>query len=451
MASPLPSFAIRLLILSTTCFLPLLVRGKQGFSIDLIHRDSPKSPLSVPDSTPPSRLKAAADRSFIRASYFLYSIQNIPSSLSSATNNLNSEIRPDSFEYLMRIYVGSPPEPFLAIADTGSDLIWIQCKPCKYCFNQTNPDNFDPQASSTYKKITCDADICLALSGNSCDSNHECAYNYNYAGGFSVNGSLASETLSLDSTGGRLVPIPSIMFGCTHYSKGTFVDNGAGLVGLGGGRLSLIQQLGSAIESKFSYCLPSFDIDSATSRLHFGSNAVVHGYNSVTTPLIPGFPDTFYFLSLDRISVEGQGSVRVSTTMPDAVNQGNIIIDSGTTLTLIDEDTLKSVEKKVASSVSFPRVVDPIKVFGLCFNVSGAGDDAKFPAITFEFSGGAPVVLPRANSFFEVDNSTMCLGFVSSKGFGVNIFGNIAQQNFHIGYDLRSMELTIAPADCANL
>ncbi|KAL0913483.1 hypothetical protein M5K25_016947 [Dendrobium thyrsiflorum] len=458
MVSSIPSLAISLLIiLSTTGFLPLSVYGTGGFSVDLIHRDSPRSPLSDSSSTPSSRFKSAVERSFSRANYFRNAMQqNTPSfsaSSPSASENLYSGITANGSEYLMSFYVGSPAKEVIAIVDTGSDLIWIQCKPCKECYPQKIP-LFDPQASSTYKVISCKADSCPALPSESCSHGSECEYTYAYADGSFVDGFLSTETLSFDSTGGRRVQVPSTLFGCTHHSNGTFSD-GSGLVGLGGGQLSLIRQLGSSIESKFSYCLPSLAQSSATTRLNFGSSAVVSGSNSVTTPLIPGKPDTFYFLHLDQISVDGQGSVLVNPSMQAAVNahQGNIIIDSGTTFTFIDNETLQSVAKNLARSVSFPQVADPNGLFSLCLNVSGSGDNDKLPNITFHFSGGAPVVLPDDNTFVEVAENTVCLALLPSEfdGIGVNIFGNIAQQNFHIGYDLSAMQLTIAPADCANM
>ncbi|KAI0500295.1 hypothetical protein KFK09_018507 [Dendrobium nobile] len=449
------SLAISLLILSTTSFLPLSAYGAGGFSVDLIHRDSPRSPLSDSSSTPSSRLKAAIERSFSRANYFGNAIQrNIPSvfaSSPSASDNLYSGISSNSSEYLMSFYVGSPAKEVLAIADTGSDLIWIQCKPCEQCYPQTIP-LFDPQASSTYKVVSCKADFCSALSRESCGKKSECEYTYAYGDGSFVDGFLSTETLSFDSTSGRRVQVPSTLFGCTHLSNGTFSD-GSGIVGLGGGQLSLIRQLGSSIESKFSYCLPAMSQSSATSRLNFGSSGFVSGSNSISTPLISGNPDTFYFLHLDQISVGAQGSVLVNPSMKAAINahQGNIIIDSGTPLTFIDNETLQSVANKVASSVSFPKVADPNGVFNLCLDVSGSGGDAKLPDITFHFSGGAPVVLHEYNTFVEVAENTLCLALISSDHLGVNIFGNIAQQNFHIGYDLRAMKLTVAPADCANM
>ncbi|KAK8941057.1 Aspartic proteinase CDR1 [Platanthera zijinensis] len=333
----------------------------------------------------------------------------------------------------MSFYLGSPAEKIVAIADTGSDLIWIQCKPCDECYHQKAP-LFDPQASSTYKVVSCNTDSCSALPQGSCGSASQCEYNYKYGDGSFVDGFLSSETISFDTTGGRRVQFPKSLFGCTHSSKGTFDENDAGLVGLGGGQLSLIRQLGSAIDNKFSYCLPS-DQTNAKSSLNFGSSAVISGSNAV--------------LNLEQISVAGQGAVSVKQASPGRA--GNIIIDSGTTLTLIDDDTLQSVESKVKSSVDLKQVTDPSGDFSLCFDVSGAGGNVKFPDITLHFSGGAPVVLHQSNAFVHSAQNTLCLALISSGRIGINIFGNVAQQNFNIGYDLGAMTLTLAPTDCANL
>ncbi|KAK8947137.1 Aspartic proteinase CDR1 [Platanthera zijinensis] len=260
----------------------------------------------------------------------------------------------------MSLYPGSPVEEFLVIADTGSDLIWVQCKPCEECYPQKAP-LFDPHASSTYKVISCNTDSCSSLPQTSCGEGSRCEYKYGYGDGSLVDGFLSSETLSFDPTGGRHIQIPSTLFGCTHQSNGTFSKNGVGLVGLGGGKLSLIRQLGSAIESKLSYCLPSSSQVSATSRLNFGASADVSSSNAITSPLIAGFPSTFYFLSLEEVSVDGQGAVKVKSGMQigNHTEEGNIINDSGTTLTLVDDETLKSIRRKSRASVKLPQVRDP--------------------------------------------------------------------------------------------
>ncbi|KAL5850130.1 hypothetical protein ACOSQ4_008143 [Xanthoceras sorbifolium] len=53
-------------------------------------------------------------------------------------------------EYYAIVDIGTPGQSVYVILDTGSDITWIQCKPCSVqCFKQPGPI-FDPSKSSTY-------------------------------------------------------------------------------------------------------------------------------------------------------------------------------------------------------------------------------------------------------------------------------------------------------------
>ena len=108
------------------CSLSLIEASNDGFSVELMHRDSPKSPFYDPSETPQQRLANTLRRSINRVNHFR------PTS-SFSTNAVDSEIVPDSGEYLMQYAVGTPPVKVFGIADTGSDLTWLQCAPCTEC------------------------------------------------------------------------------------------------------------------------------------------------------------------------------------------------------------------------------------------------------------------------------------------------------------------------------
>ncbi|CAN1176540.1 Aspartic proteinase CDR1 [Linum perenne] len=148
----------------------------------------------------------------------------------------------------MNITLGTPPFQILAIANTGSDVVWTQCKHCPSCYVQNAP-LFDPASSGTY----------------------------------------------------QTVPFLKTLIRCGHNNAGTFSANEPGIVRLGGGSTSLVTQIGSSIGYKFSYCLVKLGEDKLTSMMSFGENAVVSG---VSTPLFsdPTRP-TFYFLNLEGVSV----------------------------------------------------------------------------------------------------------------------------------------------------
>ena len=105
--------------------------------MDLVHRDSPKSPLYNHSLTPSQCVATALNRPLQWYDYFKSGL---------------ASIIPNHGEFLMKLSFGKPPVEMLVIVDTGSDLTWIQCEPCTNCFKQ-NFTIFSPNKSSTYKVI----------------------------------------------------------------------------------------------------------------------------------------------------------------------------------------------------------------------------------------------------------------------------------------------------------
>lgn len=127
----------------------------------------------------------------------------------------------------------------------------------------------------------------------------------------------------------------------------------------------------------------------------------------------------------------------------------NIIIDSGTTFTYLPNDFYNKLESIVADIVSLKRVAYPYPGHylksSLCFE--GSLDTLKVPVITAHFRG-ADVTLNSFHTFRPMNNRVVCFSFASSKDFGINIFGNMAQQNFLVGYDLQKKIVSFKPTDC---
>ncbi|XXG43929.1 hypothetical protein AAC387_Pa01g3850 [Persea americana] len=405
-----------------------------GFSIDLIHRDSPRSPFYNPFETLSDRMSRAIRRSNSRIDYF-------HSTISTTSTDISSKVLPNSGSYLMTISLGTPPVQILAIADTGSDLIWTQCSPCESCYDQDAP-LFDPTNSSTYVDLSCNSNPCSALPKHSCNSDNTCQYSYGYGDKSFTIGALASETLSLSTSAtgsGSRVEFPKVAFGCGHNNGGTFNSHGAGLVGLGGGSLSLISQLSSSVDGKFAYCLVPLNENKASSRMDFGDSAVVSGNGAVSTPLISKQGhETFFYLTLEKISV---GDKIVS--LPQ-IGRGNIIIDSGSTLTYLPTSVYQELLSVLKAAINLPSAQDPSGELELCYQF---GTGANVPEVKFGFDG-AEVVLGALNTFIQEDPDVACAAFKATES--QSIFGNIAQQNFKIGYDLQNMKVAFQPTDCAN-
>ncbi|KAK4488670.1 hypothetical protein RD792_004441 [Penstemon davidsonii] len=354
-----------------------------------------------------------------------------------------SQIVSDSGEYIMSYSIGTPAIPSLGIADTGSDIIWTQCKPCSQCFNQTLPF-FEPKKSSTYKTIPCSSDSCKTLPEATCNrKNKTCLFTELYGDGSFANGDVATDTLTLGSTTKGIVSVPNVVFGCANRNGGIFTAGESGIVGLGAGKVSLVSQLGSSIQGKFSYCLVSPSSSAKkTSKLNFGDNALVFGEGLVTTPMISNLPDSYYYLTLEGISI-GNQRLAVSDD-PKEVIQRNIIIDSGTTLTFIPEKLLEKLENALDKVLKLKRVSDPEKKLNVCYF---SKTDIKFSEFVVHFKG-ADVKLNPENFLLRKSNDSVCLTFVTDN---FSIYGNLAQMNFLVGYDLVKQTVSFKPTDCSKL
>uniref|UniRef100_A0A0E0JEV0 Peptidase A1 domain-containing protein n=1 Tax=Oryza punctata TaxID=4537 RepID=A0A0E0JEV0_ORYPU len=420
-----------------------------GFSVEFIHRDSPWSPFHDPALTAHGRVLAAARRSMARAIALAGSASG-----GGAADDVVSKVVSRSFEYLMAVNIGSPPRSMLAIADTGSDLVWVKCKKGSNDTSTAEPAaptpvaQFDTSRSSTYGRVNCQTNACEALGRASCDDESNCLYLYAYGDGSNTTGVLSTETFTFDDGGAgrpRQVRVDGVKFGCSTATAGSFPADG--LVGLGSGAVSLVTQLGDAasLGRRFSYCLVPHSVNSS-SALNFGALANVSEPGAASTPLVAGDVDTYYTVVLDSVKVGKK------TVAPAASSR--IIVDSGTTLTFLDASLMGPLVDELSRRITLPPVQSPDGLLQLCYDVSDGREVAaageSIPDVTLQFGGGAAVALKAENTFVMVQEGTLCLAIVATtEQQPVSILGNLAQQNIHVGYDLDAGTVTFAAADCA--
>ncbi|PWA44959.1 eukaryotic aspartyl protease family protein [Artemisia annua] len=399
-----------------------------GFSLDLIDRDSPQSPLYNPTYAQFDRLKEALRRSTSRASHL-----SKRAGFSSNNASFNANISAGLGEYLMSIKIGTPPVKVVGVVDTAVDLTWAQCKPCVHCYKQVGP-LLVPSNSSTYRALSCQSKGCKALDKHQlpCDSSNKCRYETGY-----VKGNLAVDTFWFGST-----PVKNVIFGCGHDNEGAFEENASGVIGLGGGPVSIIKQLDSAIKGKFSYCLIPYSNNNTnqTSKIHFGTHANIAGPNVVSTPLIKKDPSTFYYLTLESMLV---GKHNVSTQFPLSPKEGNIIIDSNTLVTSVPDEFYTDLINAITKVIGNGIVQEGPVSFEYCYKNLNLD---RVPSVTFRFTG-ADVVVPPENMFLEIEKGVSCLTLFSSLGLSA-IFGNLSQRNMLVGYDLVNRKVSFKPTDC---
>lgn len=413
---------------------------------ELIHREySPKSPLYSPSLNQWERLANSLQRSHHRANY---RFKRTSSDKDGGTGQ--SELFPSGGEYLMNISVGSPPMSTIGIMDTGSDLSWTQCKPCKRCFKQQGP-LFDSQNSPTYKPFPCNAKECKYLRKDGfCDKKKQlCGYNYTYGDNSFTIGNLALETFTLFSSQGNPISFPRIAFGCGFNNGGIFSGVESGIIGLGNGQLSLVSQMSSSINGKFSYCLvPVSSQSKHSSKMTFGGAGLPSGHSTVSTPLLLNGTENYYYLALEGISVgKKKFDINNNSLARNSSNafMGNIMIDSGTMLTQLPTKLYNSLEQEMRHSIHLELTKDPNQFSNLCYKTKS--DDIGAPTVVFHFDG-ADVTLKTFNTFLRVNENVLCLAFVPTDD--LPIYGNVAQMDFLVDCDLKEKVLSFQPTDCAS-
>ncbi|KAM5561530.1 aspartic proteinase CDR1-like [Rosa sericea] len=367
----------------------------------------------------------------------------------------------------MKLSVGTPPSDIYVVADTGSDLMWTQCKPCNTCY-KTKYTMFDPRKSSTYRNITCSEKECRFIddykpssqSPSFCSKHPTimCAFNMTYADSTSTIGVLAKETVTLTSRTGEVVTLEDIVFGCGYLNHVEHVSTGneMGIIGLGRGPLSFVSQIAPHVGgNKFSYCLvPMHSDPKFESKIHFGNGSEVLGEGVVSTPLLD--VKYGYTVVVEGISIGNEFVSFNSTVKP--LKKFKMVVDSGTSIGHLPRDIWdrvitqlnKTLDPELEPSIVYDATQD--KTHYLSFNSMTIPDE---PKVAFHFMGGGKVELMAEQIFIkspQEENKVYfgigCMDDFSDVDFGV--FGANLQGNLMIGYDLDRNVASFKPTNCLN-
>ncbi|XP_062192296.1 aspartyl protease family protein At5g10770-like [Phragmites australis] len=369
---------------------------------------------------------------------------------------LFSGIRFQTLNYVATIVLGGSSGAaanLTVIVDTGSDLTWVQCKPCSACYAQRDP-LFDPAGSATYAAVPCNASACAAslkaATGmpGSCattgGTSEKCYYALAYGDGSFSRGVLAMDTVGL----GR-ASLDSFVFGCGLSNRGLFGGT-AGLMGLGRTELSLVSQTASRFGGVFSYCLPATTTGNASGSLSLGGDT--SSYRN-TTPIAytrmiadPAQPP-FYFLNVTGAAV---GRTPVAA---QGLGASNVLIDSGTVITRLAPSVYRAVRAEFTrqfGAAGYPAAPG-FSILDTCYDLTGH-DEVKVPLLTLRLEGGAEMTVDAAGMLFVVrkDGSQVCLAMASlSYEDQTPIIGNYQQKNKRVVYDTVGSKLGFADEDCS--
>ncbi|WOL19461.1 aspartyl protease family protein [Canna indica] len=399
------------------------VNGSNHTFLPLAHKHGPCSPF---ETKKPLSLEEALLRDQIRVK-FIRGRSGSSSSTKSQFYDSKASVstRYSAGEYVITVGFGTPRQEQTVTMDTGSDLSWIQCRPCSVCYSQQDPI-FDPSQSSSYAAMPCSSSDCNRPR-SSCASS--CAYGITYGDGSTTSGVYSYETLTLSPSD----VIRNFIFGCGVDNEGLFQDN-AGIVGLGRGRRSLVSQTVRLYGGVFSYCLPP---PSATGYLKLGGADAAP--NAVYTRLLTSSnKPSFYFVDLVGISVAGE-QLDIS---PSVFASRGTVLDSGTVITRLPAAAYQALRSAFRSYMAEYPPSPPIAILDTCYDFSGY-KTVTVPRVALHFGGGVAVDLDVSGIFTHG-----CLAFAGFEGNGFGIIGNVQQRTFEVVYDVGNGRIGFAPRAC---
>ncbi|TYH17824.1 hypothetical protein ES288_A05G221400v1 [Gossypium darwinii] len=318
------------------------------------------------------------------------------SKLSGSTPNARLRLYDDLLSngyHTARLWIGSPPQEFALIVDTGSTVTYVPCSSCSHCGNHQD-SRFQPEMSSTYQPVKCNP------SCNCDDEQKQCTYHRRYAEMSSSSGVLGEDLVSFGNES-ELMPQRAV-FGCENVEIGDLYNQRAdGIMGLGRGRLSIMDQLVDKgfIGDSFSLCYGGMDVD---------GGAMVLGKITPPPDMVFSHSDPFrspyYNIEMKEIHVAGK-----RLELPDGAFDGRhgTVLDSGTTYAYFRRDAFAAFRDAILSAVHFlKRIPGPDPNYNdICF--TGAGRDVSqlpkiFPLVEMVFNNGKKLLLSPENYLFRV-------------------------------------------------
>lgn len=325
-----------------------------------------------------------------------------------------------------------------------------------------------------------------------CDK-HSCPPFYYAYGDGSFVARLYTDKLEIPMSSPPSLVIRNFTFGCAHESLGEPI----GVAGFGRGALSLPAQLADFsphLGTQFSYCLVSHSFD--TDRVRQPSPLILGRVDSslgvnkakrvagaprivddfAYTPMLDNSKHPYYYyVGLEAITVGNQRlPAPESMKRIDGKGDGGMVVDSGTTYSMLPEKLYKSVVsefgKWIKSGYKRARPVEDRTGLSPCFYVDHSPSNKgvlSVPQMVFHFGGNSnsSVVMPRKNYFYEFidggDDGKMkrkvgCMtlmnaGYFPDSGGPAGLLGNYQQQGLEVVYDLLKKRVGFARRKCASL
>ncbi|XP_062181528.1 aspartic proteinase NANA, chloroplast-like [Phragmites australis] len=352
-------------------------------------------------------------------------------------------------QYLVRLLVGTPAQQFLLVADTGSDLTWVKCRGPDGASPRGNV--FRPADSKSWAPIPCSSDTCkldVPFSLANCSKPASpCTYDYRYKeSSASARGVVGTDSATITLSGGRKsATLQGVVLGCTTSHVGQSFRATDGVISLGNSKISFASRAAARFGGRFSYCLVDHLAPrNATGYLTFGPGPETPRSQ---TPLLLDPEMPFYGVTVQSILVAGK-ALAIPGEVWDVKKGGGVILDSGTTLTILATPAYKAVVAELSKHLAgVPKV--SFGPFEHCYNWTARRPGApEIPKLAVQFAGSARFEPPAKSYVIDVKPGVKCIGFQEGEWPGVSVFGNILQQEHLWEFDLKNRMVRFKQTTC---
>ncbi|ORY47646.1 acid protease [Rhizoclosmatium globosum] len=362
-----------------------------------------------------------------------------------ASNPASSQRRQSEFEvnlahvrkgsFFTSITLGTPPQPFNIVVDTGSDRLWVPSVGCSSC--PSSGHKYNAAASSSFTNATTSSTHAVMTYGSG-----------------TVNGTLATDTVVWGPS-----TIPNMFFyvvdsqdSTMAYHMSRFGDGIMGFVFAGGldgpnHRDSVLYRMASQNQvphSVFSLWLNQSSVYDANELDPYGGWIILGGadnhlYNG-NFSFVPVSSASSYYWDITVTGISVAGSPVIAPSLAT-----NAIVDSGTSIILIDSTTLtKLVQSLSGSQPSSFQFIPQYGVYTVQCQFAAALPDISFvvgKGVTLSFSASDYITYDADT----LENSNVCELSIRASG-GEWILGSPFLYKYYTVFDLKNKQIGFAHA-----
>ncbi|MED6111387.1 hypothetical protein PIB30_051913 [Stylosanthes scabra] len=342
--------------------------------------------------------------------------------------------------YTVKVAIGNLPKLYDLDIDSGSDLTWVQSKPCESCTPGSQYYPYNPK-----NNIPCNDPLCVALNKNCHPPTGPCTYTFKYGYGESSSGILVRDFISFRFDNGSILR-PSLVFGSgvdqkpseRHHFSHVKTD---GVFGLGNGKASILSQLSSLgyIRNFFGHCLSS----KGGGRLFLG-NDKTSSKSLVWTPMLKS--------QSSNIDHYRAGPVDLLFNRKQIVKGVEVFFDTGCTYTYLNQKAYKALFDLINSDLG-EKLQRTNSTRLICWK--GQNIFRYFKNIVLHFrKTNSEFILTPESYLIVPDPYNTCLGILDASKEGlrrdINIIGDISLQDKLVVYDNEKMQIGWSPDNCAS-